>query len=174
MGTVHAEVLFVAGYSLFLLAVAGGVDRLARHTHQRTDRYRTAGFTYLGAVDAWLCPEGEHLRRAETDLSRRVIRYRARAHVCNECPAREGCTDSTQGREIARPMDAWPQSEAGRFHRGICLALLFLAGVAVAVELGRHHDPGELIILGGLLAGIMAILIRATTAFRATPANFAG
>ena len=43
---IHPEVLLMAGYAVFLLAVSFGLDLLARHSHARSERYRTAGFTY--------------------------------------------------------------------------------------------------------------------------------
>jgi hypothetical protein len=44
--TVSPEVLLVTGYAVFLLVVAVALDRLARHSHARSERYRTAGFRY--------------------------------------------------------------------------------------------------------------------------------
>jgi len=54
-----------------------------------------------------------------------------------------------------RPLDPWPHSEAGRFHRVICLALVGLALLVCVVALARHHDPAEIALLaatGGLAA----------------------
>ena len=65
---------------------------LARHSHRRSELYRTGGFTYLKQVDAWECPEGEHLHRIETDLHQRLALYRARAEACNACPRKGACT----------------------------------------------------------------------------------
>ncbi len=56
--TVSPEVLLVTCYALFLLTVAVALDRLARHSHARSDRYRTAGFRYHPEHDAWVCPAG--------------------------------------------------------------------------------------------------------------------
>ena len=53
-------------------------------------------------------PEGEHLWPHEFDHERRLMRYRAKAHVCNGCPRKADCTDSDEGREIVRPLDRWP------------------------------------------------------------------
>ena len=64
------------------------------------------------------------------------MRYRAKAHVCNACPRKDACTDSDHGREIVRPLDPWPHSEAGRFHRGISLLLVVL-GAADRRRRGR-------------------------------------
>jgi hypothetical protein len=45
------------------------------------------------------------------------------------------CTESEEGREIEHHPDSWLESEIARFHRGISLALLFLAGLLLVVEM---------------------------------------
>ena len=67
MSCVAVESLLAAGYALFLCAVALGLDTLARHSHRRSELYRTAGFAYDARRDAWECPEGEQLHRIDTD-----------------------------------------------------------------------------------------------------------
>ena len=57
-------------------------------------------------------------------------------------PAEGSCTDSDDGREIARPLDPWPHSEAGRFHRGIALVLVVLAGLMIARRRRAEPRPG--------------------------------
>jgi len=84
---------------------------------------------------------------------------------------KDSCTDSDEGREIAQALDPWPHSEAGRFHRGICVALLGLAALIVFVALVRNHQPSEVLVLGGVLAFTFAALVRAAEAFRAAPAS---
>ena len=121
------EVLLFAGYAAVLLASAAALEWLSAHTHRRALRYRTAGFEYDADHDHWRCPEGQHLWPHEFDHERRLVRYRAKAHICNACPRKEACTDSPHGREIVRPLDPWPHSEAGRFHRGLSLVLVALA-----------------------------------------------
>ena len=133
------ETLLVAGYAGFLLLAALVIEWLSAHTHRRSLRYRTAGFTYHEQHDHWECPEGEHLWPHEFDHERRLVRYRAKAHVCNACPSKDACTDSDRGREIVRPLDPWPHSEAGRFHRGISLMLVALALLVLVV--GRRAQP---------------------------------
>jgi hypothetical protein len=166
--------VLVAGYAAFLMVAALCLDLLARHAHRRSDRYRTAGFEYQRELDAWICPEGQHLHRRELDLERRVARYRAHAHVCNSCPSKADCTESDEGREIARALDPWPQSEAGRFHRGISVVLLVLALVILAVGLTRYHAPIDAVMLGALMALDAAALGRAAGAFSRTPSGFPG
>jgi hypothetical protein len=172
MNGVHQEALMAAGYALFLLAAAFCLERLARGSHLRSERYRTAGFTFHSHLDTWQCPEGEHLRRHETDHGRRLVRYRARPHICNACTRKELCTDSDEGREVVRALDPWPHSEAGRFHRGVCLVLVALAALVLAVEAVRHHDPAELLVMAG--AGMTVVLVaqRMVLVFRQSPANF--
>ena len=150
--TVGPEAVLLGAYALFLLAAAFVLDWLARHSHHRAQRYRTAGFTYHDHLDAWECPEGEHLWPRTFDRERRLVRYRARPTVCNACPRKSDCTDSEEGREVVRFLDEWPRLEAGRFHRGLALTLIALAALMAGAALVRNHDPAELAALGGVLA----------------------
>jgi hypothetical protein len=172
MMDIQLEVLLAVGYAIFLLGVAFGLDLLARHSHARSERYRTAGFTYHPSHDAWVCPEDQLLVRSEVDHERRLVRYRGRPQICNYCPAKAECTDSDEGREVVRAMDPWPHSEAGRFHRGISLAVALIAGLILAAEAIRNHAPFELAILGAVLTVVVLVAWHLHAAFRATPANF--
>ena len=67
-------------------------------------------------------------------------------------------------------MDPWPHSEAGRFHRGISLALV--AGLLLAAGMARNHAPLELAVLGTALAATGMVARHMLKAFRASPANF--
>ena len=169
---VHAEVFLATGYATFLLGAALGLDLLARHSHARSERYRTAGFAYHQAHDAWICPEDQILMRSEVDHERRLVRYRGRPQICNHCPAKTECTDSDDGREVVRAIDPWPHSEAGRFHRGISLAVALIAGLILSAEALRTHPPLELAILGAGLGVVAMVAWHLHSAFRATPANF--
>ena len=166
------EVVLAAGYAALLIAGAFVLEWLSAHTHRRALRYRTAGFTYDEDHDHWECPEGQYLWPHEFDHERRLVRYRARAHVCNGCSRKAACTDSDRGREIVRALDPWPHSEAGRFHRGIALLLVGLALLILLVEGVRHHRPQEaallavLVVIGALAARWLA------RDLRAHPANF--
>jgi len=150
----NPEVMLAAAYAGCLACGAFALEWLSAHTHRRALRFRTAGFAYDATQDNWLCPEGEQLWPHEFDRELRLVRYRARAHVCNACPSKHRCTDSDRGREIARPLDPWPHSEAGRFHRVIALLLVTLAVLILVVELGRHHAPADAAALLGLLVPI--------------------
>jgi len=169
---VTGEVLLAAGYAAFLVAGAFVLEWLSAHTHRRSLRYRTAGFTYDATHDHWQCPEGEHLWPQEFDEERRLVRYRAKAHICNGCPRKDACTDSDRGREIVRSLDPWPHSEAGRFHRGLSLLMVGLAGMILLVEIARHHRPAESAVLlaVGVFGGLSAAWLLKD--FRAHPAGF--
>lgn len=167
-----AEVLLAAAYAAFLTGAAFVLEWLSAHTHRRALRYRTAGFAYDADRDNWRCPEGEHLWPSELDAELRIVRYRARAHVCNACPSKHRCTDSDTGREIVRPLDPWPHSEAGRFHRVIALVLVSLSVLVLALEALRHHHAEELGLLLGLLAAAGLAARWLLRDLRVHPANF--
>jgi hypothetical protein len=144
--------MLAAIYAVFLLLAAVGLDRLARHTQHRSHRVRTAGFRFHARLDAWECPRGEYLWPILHDRERRLVRYRARALVCNSCSAKEHCTASDEGREIVRYMEPWPQSEAGRFHRVISIVLVVLATVIAAAALTSARDVVDVLVLGSIIS----------------------
>ncbi len=166
------EVLLASGYAGALFLSAFALEWLSALTHRRSLRYRTAGFEYRSERDLWVCPKGESLWPTEFDRERRLVRYRAKAQVCNACPLKSDCTDSDLGREIVRSLDPWPHSEAGRFHRALALLMICLAQLILVIEATRHHALGELTLLGSLL------LLAAVSArwllrdLRRHPANF--
>ena len=136
------EVSLATGYALLLLVIAAGLEWMGRHSQRRANKYHTGGFRFHQQADHWECPHGARLERAEIDNELRVIRYRAPAHTCNRCPIKSLCTDSDTGRELSISMDPWLSSAIGRFHRGMSLALLILAGLIMTIELLRHgHGP---------------------------------
>ena len=167
-----SETLLLAGYAGFLLLAAVVLEWLSAHTHRRALRYRTAGFTYHEQHDHWQCPEGEHLWPHEFDHERRLVRYRAKAHLCNACPSKGACTDSDRGREIVRPLDPWPHSEAGRFHRGLSLMLVALSLLVIIVGAARSHTAADVALLVTLLAAALATGRWLWIDFRAHPSGF--
>jgi Transposase DDE domain len=167
-----SEAVIAASYTGLLLAIALTIDWLSAHTHRRSLRYRTGGFEYRRHEDLWVCPEGEHLWPHEVDHHRRIVRYRAKAHICNGCTLKERCTDSDEGREIVRPMDPWPHSEAGRFHRVISLTLVVLAALIAAVALTRNHAPADSAVLGALVVVSVFMVRLLARDLRRHPANF--
>ena len=172
MSGVAPESLLAAGYALFLALVALGLDALARHSHRRSELYRTAGFSYDRRLDAWECPEGERLHRIETDMQQRVARYRARAHVCNSCPRKGDCTDSSTGRELTRALDPWPHSEVGRFHRGIAVAIVGFGILVLGAAVALNHGSGDIAVLGGALLVATVVGLYLLADFRSAPSGF--
>ena len=166
------EVVLAAAYAGFLTCGAFALEWLSAHTHRRSLRYRTAGFVYDATHDHWRCPEGEHLWPSEVDQALRLVRYRARAHVCNACPSKTVCTDSDHGREIVRSLDPWPQSEAGRFHRAIALLLAALSVLILIGELFRHHAPLEAAVLLAMIGLVLLAGGWLLRDLRAHPADF--
>jgi hypothetical protein len=168
----HAEVLMAAGYSLFLAAVAALLEWLARHSHRRSEQMRVTGFRYRHEFDLWECPTGQPLRRHSTDHQRQIVRYRAPAHACNCCHKKPDCTDSDKGREIERRVNSWIESEIRRFHRGISLALLLLAGMILVAELVRYNQPRDSFLLGGVLIPITAAGVRLLAGLQTKQSTF--
>ena len=101
--TIHPEVLLAVGYAIFLLGAALGLDLLARHSHARSERYRTAGFTYHPSHDAWICPEDQLLVRSEVDHERRLVRYRGRPRSATIAWPRPSAPIPTRGEKSCAP-----------------------------------------------------------------------
>jgi hypothetical protein len=148
---VHVEVILAVSYALFLVGVAFTLECLARHSHKRSEHYRNAGFVYFQTMDLWECPANRQLLRTETDHKRHIVHYQAPADACNACSLKNNCTDSNEGRILKSHLDSWVESELRRFHRGISLALVFLATVILISETFRHSEFRDLTLVGCLL-----------------------
>jgi hypothetical protein len=171
VGSLHPEVLIVGGYAVVLLVVAAALDWLAQHSQQRSERFRTAGFSYLPQHDAWICSEDAMLWPMEYDETHHLVRYRAKPSVCNSCQVKPSCTSSTEGREVTKAVAPWPHSEAGRFHRGISMVLVGCAAAMLVVAAARHLEPATLVLGVPMLLTIL-LGVRYSAHFRAAPANF--
>jgi hypothetical protein len=172
MSAVATESVLAAGYGVFLALVALAIDALARHSHRRSELYRTGGFTYHVHLDAWECPEGERLHRIETDLQQRLARYRAPAHACNACPRKQDCTDSHSGREVTRMLDPWPHSEAGRFHRVIAVAIVGFGLLVIGAGAALNHGAADLAVLGAALLLNTTVALYLLADLRSAPSGF--
>lgn len=159
LSTVGPDAWLAAGYSIALVGLAYVIDALARRAASVSEGGMSGGFTYHQDHDAWKCPEDQWLWPQSFDPDNRVMRYRGTPSICNSCPVKETCTSSHSGREMQRPVDSWPASEAARFHRGIACAVVLLGLVwplAVATT-----SPGRtaLLVLGvGVLAALLLSL----------------
>lgn len=147
-GVFHLEPLLATGYALLLVVIAASLERMAQHSHLRADQYHTQGFRFRKDAEHWECPMGTQLQMAKIDHELRVMHYRAPARACNGCSMKPDCTDSENGRTISVPMDPWVSSAIGRFHRGISLSVLALAGLIIAIEIFRHYHGIEPLLLG--------------------------
>ncbi len=161
----HTDVLFGASYAIFLVAVAAILERVARQSHRISKQIEVAGFKYHTSHDRWECPEGRYLNRDHTDSAFRIVTYRAPAHVCHGCRCREICTDSEDGRRIEDRLDSWLQSELRRFHRGISLVLLLLAGLILAAEMSDQDTSRDWAVILSLLLPIASFGSRLLIAF---------
>jgi len=154
----QAEGLFAGGYAASLLLVAVALEAVARASSERIHRTKTIGFRFHGQLDAWQCSEGTFLWRQETDPVAGVIRYGAKAEICNACSKKSVCTDSDRGRSLLRPLHGWPHSEMARFQRMISLSLMVLAVLLCAVEAIRQERWAVQLAFGAglLLAAALA------------------
>ncbi|MDQ2899040.1 MAG: transposase [Acidobacteriota bacterium] len=164
----HLEPLLAGGYAILLILIAMLLEWLARHSHNRSERYETGGFRFDDDRDAWECPQGTRLERSEIDHELRMIHYRAPAATCNGCSLKQRCTNSNRGRTISISLDPWVRSAAERFQRGISLVLLILAALIISIELLRHGHGTE----GWALGGILALI--GLTGLNLAPSNRAG
>jgi hypothetical protein len=171
VGAPAASVWLVAGYALVLVAIAWGFDVMAQRVSQHAARWRTGEFVYRADHDAWVCPQDQWLWPTSFDPQNRVMRYRASPVVCNSCPVKSTCTASDHGREIAREVDPWPHSEAGRFHRGIAC---FVAGLGMVMPLAMliaHHSVADVLVLGCAAAAAALLGLPLARHLWKTPSN---
>ena len=154
LATVAPSTWFALGYAAVLLAVAYGIDRLARRAATNVEQHRSGGFRYHADHDAWVCPEDQWLWPHSFDPENRVMRYRGSPTVCNSCPVRESCTTSASGREVQRQVDPWPASESARFHRGIACAVTVMAAAWPLAAV--FAAPG---LVDGVLLAIAVVLL---------------
>lgn len=67
-------------------------------------KFRQSEFSYDKEAGCYICPAGQQLKCYSTDAEGHR-RYRAGAAVCKNCPLRQQCTDSRDGRRIMRHLD---------------------------------------------------------------------
>jgi hypothetical protein len=163
IGTVHVEPLLAAAYAMVLMAIATGLEWLAKHSQRRADQYHTGGFRFDRDRDTWECPVGIALIRSEIDHDRQIVRYRAPAHTCNSCQIKSRCTHSDQGREIAVSLDPWVQSASLRLQRGISLVLLAVASFILVLELFRHSHGAEQYVVGAVFIIVLLRFVKLTS-----------
>ena len=148
MGPPDVSAWLIAAYALVMLGAAWAVDVLGSRSARRSMGWRHSDFIYHDDVDGWRCHEDQWLWPAAFDPDKRVIRYEGAHAICGRCPSKDVCSPTPGPREITRPVDPWPYSEAGRFHRGVALVIACV-GVFIPLLLSTVlHGAGDLIVLG--------------------------
>lgn len=160
-----------AGYGLVLLAIAYGIDAMARRAARSVEGDERDGFTYHESHDAWLCPEDQWLWPHSFDPDNRVMRYRASPTICNACPVKDTCTFSGSGREIRRNVDPWPASEAARFHRGIACAVVVMGVVWPIATMLAGPPPADMFVLATVTLIVAVGSLPLWSHLRRTPAD---
>jgi hypothetical protein len=123
------------GYSVILAGIAFFLERAARHTHKRSLRISTVGFTYHPDRDIWRCPEEQFLFPVFTEWAKKTGVYQAPASTCNACKRKHACTDSNDGRRVERRSSDDLEFGMQRFHRVISITLLTLSSVLLIIDL---------------------------------------
>lgn len=58
-------------------------------------------FHYDPQMDCYICPQGQHLTYARTDVKQQRHLYKAPAKVCRACPLHSQCSPSQRGRQVS-------------------------------------------------------------------------
>lgn len=165
------QVWLVVGYAVVLIAIAWTLDRLGERSAQRSASWRTKNFVYKPDEDAWKCHEDQWLWPASFDPDKRVIRYVGQHAICGRCPVKDSCSPTPGPREIMRPIDPWPHSEAGRFHRGIAVVIAAIAAFLPAGMLLGARTPADVIVLATTLVTVAGTTYPLAKHLWNTPAN---
>ena len=72
---------------------------------KRTPFFGKNEFVYDSERDIYICPQGEVLHRYSRENRQKLIKYRTDAGVCNACPLKSECTNSSNGRVVSRRFD---------------------------------------------------------------------
>jgi Transposase DDE domain len=76
-----------------------------------------ARFRYDAEQDVYRCPEGQLLRFLHHEYTTERVAYRAKAAVCNVCPAKAQCTPSVHGRVVQRSFYAEYVERVRAYHQ---------------------------------------------------------
>ena len=148
MGSPDLSVWLISAYALIMLAAAWVVDVLGSRSARHSMSWRHSDFVYHDDVDGWRCHEDQWLWPTAFDPDKRVIRYEGAHAICGRCPSKDTCSPTPGPREITRPVDPWPYSDAGRFHRGVGLVIACVGVFVPLLLMAAFHAIGDLIVLG--------------------------
>ena len=162
MDSPDLSVWLIAAYALIMLAAAWVVDVLGSRSARHSMSWRHSDFIYHDDVDGWRCHEDQWLWPTAFDPDKRVIRYEGAHAICGRCPSKDSCSPTPGPREITRPVDPWPYSDAGRFHRGVGLVIACVGVFIPVLLMVAFHATGDLIVLGTttvvvIVAGVLPL-----------------
>jgi hypothetical protein len=120
-------------YLVTLWAGGWALEVVARAHFRRAQRYAHAGFVYDAELDRYECPQGELLTLHTYDDRNKLAIYKAPAASCNDCVLKAFCTPRDEGRHVYHSLADFHETDVGRFHRRLSLAIL---GVALAFSAG--------------------------------------
>lgn len=173
MGLPSLDIFLISGYAVILLLIAVAFDRMGARSAARSASWRTGNFLYHDDADAWTCHEDQWLWPASFDPDKRVVRYVGQHAICGRCPAKAECSPTPGPRELTRQVDPWPHSEAGRFHRGVSVAIAAVALMMVLVSLlFSARTPADVVLLLAALALVVAVGIPLARHLWNTPDGF--
>jgi hypothetical protein len=162
MQDVSVKFVLMLSYAVVLAAVAFLLERAARHTHKRSLRISTVGFTYHPDRDIWRCPEEQHLFPVFTDWTKKTAVYQAPASACNACKRKESCTDSNDGRRVERRLSGDLEYGMQRFHRVFSITLLVLASLLLVIDIfvpaGLYPKIGLTVVLLVFLTSLQRLV----------------
>ena len=162
MDSPDLSVWLIAAYALIMLGAAWAVDVLGSRSARHSMSWRHSDFMYHDDVDGWRCHEDQWLWPTAFDPDKRVIRYEGAHAICGRCPSKDSCSPTPGPREITRPVDPWPYSDAGRFHRGVGLVITCVGVFIPMLLMMAFHATGDLIVLGTttvvvIVAGVLPL-----------------
>ena len=134
------------------------LEAMARVHFHRALRHAQEGFAYDHVLDRYECPQGELLTLQTYDDRNKLAIYRAPAASCNECVLKTFCTPHDEGRHVYRSLAEFQETDTGRFHRWLSLALFGLAVTFASAGLIRWWGrPGEGLFLVALSISLVIL-----------------
>ena len=166
-----SQVILTCCYSMLLLIVAWLLDVLGRHGSRMSREWKTTNFVYHNDRDGWKCHEDHWLWPASFDPQKRVVRYRGQHEICGRCPVKDTCSPTVPAREVTMPIDPWPYSEAGLFHRGMTVCAMV---AALALPVGMFfvaRSVAEVVALVATIAIVCLALVPTAASMRHRPVD---
>jgi hypothetical protein len=150
------ELWLLLGYVVVLWLGAWLLEAMAQVHFHRALRHAHEGFAYDRELDRYECPQGEILTLETYDDRNKLALYKAPAVRCNECALKAFCTPHDEGRHVYRSLAEFQETDTGRFHQWLSLALFGVAvSFATAGVIRWWSRPGEELFVLALLLGLI-------------------